>query len=379
MTDTLTTYSTLYGRSSTGATLVWWMEQEGNKYRTNSGIKDGQIVTSDWTVAKPKNTGKANATTGEEQATAEVLSKYKKKRKEQYKDSIDDIDDKQFIEPMTAKKYKDYKDKIDFFNGEWIYQIKYNGARCVASQKGLYTRTGEEYQSVPHIWIDLQAFFQDYPEAVLDGELYNYDLRQSLNELMKLINKKVHITVDDYYASAEKVRYYVYDGYRNEADKVTPYIIRKAWIDETLPKYTKMYRAVPDYEIGSEVELSSLFNSVVNDGQEGLMGRLKHAPYEHKRSKNLLKIKAEDSSECKILKINDGDGNWANKCKTFTIEWNGKVFDASLKGGKDDAIEIWNNQADWVGKENVTFLYNGLTGLGVPNFARIDCRNCFKR
>lgn len=26
----------------------------------------------------------------------------------------------------------------------------------------------------------------------------------------------------------------------------------------------------------------------------------------------------------------------------------------------------------------VTFLYNGLTGLGTPNYARMDIKNCFK-
>jgi len=37
----------------------------------------------------------------------------------------------------------------------------------------------------------------------------------------------------------------------------------------------------------------------------------------------------------------------------------------------------WNSDPTLLGKE-VTFLYMGLTGLGTPNFARVDPDNCFK-
>lgn len=59
-------YSNLYTRDSLGNVRVWYMEQEGDKYRTTSGLLDGEKVTSEWTVAKPKNVGKRNETTGEQ-------------------------------------------------------------------------------------------------------------------------------------------------------------------------------------------------------------------------------------------------------------------------------------------------------------------------
>ena len=74
----------------------------------------------------------------------------------------------------------------------------------------------------------------------------------------------------------------------------------------------------------------------------------------------------------------EGKGNWSGTAKTATLEWEGRTFDATFKGNQEELAVILKNQKDWLGKE-VTFLYNGLTGLNIPNFARIDVKNCFKR
>lgn len=156
------------------------------------------------------------------------------------------------------------------------------------------------------------------------------------------------------------------------------YLERKAMIDSIIIKTCLKYcREVPSIPVESHDQLMAFYDSVVEEGQEGIMLRQKHSKYENKRSKNLLKLKPEDSSEGKILAMHEGDGNWSGVCKTFTIEWEGKIFDATFKGSKEEAAQCWKEQDFWIGKI-VTFLYNGLTGLGVPNFARIDYNNCIK-
>jgi hypothetical protein len=49
-----------------------------------------------------------------------------------------------------------------------------------------------------------------------------------------------------------------------------------------------------------------------------------------------------------------------------------------FKGTYEKRAVILKDKKNWLDKE-VTFLYNGLTGLGTPNFARIDISNCFKK
>ena len=84
------TYEPLYSRDSLNRIRVWQMEQNGSQYRTVAGLQDGEKVTSDWTVAEPKNTDKKNATSGSEQSTKEIEAKYKKQKKTGYFEDIKD-------------------------------------------------------------------------------------------------------------------------------------------------------------------------------------------------------------------------------------------------------------------------------------------------
>lgn len=370
-------YSNLYTRDSLGNVRVWYMEQEGDKYRTVSGLLEGEKVTSEWTVAKPKNVGKKNETTGEQQAASEVESRYKKQKKTGYSEDVNDIDKPQYVEPMLAKLYRDYHDEIDLSKGEWLLQCKLNGMRCIATKDGLFTRKGERYLSVPHIEEALRPFFESHPEAVLDGELFNHDFRQSLNEISKLVRKTVHITDSDLKRSRELVHYYIYDGYGFGLDKDHPYHERKQWIDSNvIGSYTHVAK-VEDHPLSSREDLDRHYQTLVDEGHEGAILRSKKMKYEHKRSKNLLKVKPEMDSEAKILKVIEGSGNWGGTAKTATLDWNGKVFDATFKGTQEQLREVLKNQSEWVGR-TVTFLYNDTTGLGTPNFARIDVDNCLK-
>lgn len=373
-------YDTLYSIDSTGKTRTWRQEQQGNKYRTISGVKGSDnLVTSEWTVCEGKNVGKKNATSGVSQAEAEVLAKYKKQLKTGYAKSEKDASKgTSYVEPMLAKELDDYIEKIDFTKGVLV-QNKYNGARCVATLEDgevvLKSRKGELWVSVPHINKDLESFFAKFPDAVLDGELYNYDLREKLNELMKLVRKTKDISAEDLRKSEQMVRFYVYDGYNNNSD--TSYSVRKAWIDETVPKYSKHYRKVKTTLVYSMKDVDKIYETFLADGEEGAIIRVADSPYEHKRSKFLLKYKPEDDDEAVIVDLIEGTGNWSNTAKTATLKWKGKTFDATFLKSYELGVERLKNKKDWIGK-TVTFLYTGLTGLGTPNYARIDPENCFK-
>jgi ATP-dependent DNA ligase len=127
----------------------------------------------------------------------------------------------------------------------------------------------------------------------------------------------------------------------------------------------------------SEKECCDIYQEYVDDQYEGAMVRL-NGPYEHKRSSLLMKMKPEDDSEGVILDIQEGVGNWAGTGKIISLRWKNKEFNATFKGTHEQAVEFLKNKNKWIGK-TVTFLYNGLTGLFVPNFARVDYENCLKQ
>lgn len=377
---------TLYSRTNTGAIQQWTAQIDGNKYRFEYGQTDGEKVLTEWTVCKPKNVGRANATTAEEQALSEAQNKWDKKAKTGYTPDIKKIDScTSYVEPMLAKDFEEYVAKLNFTGGLFV-QNKYNGVRCVATFDGskvvLKSRKGELWLAVPHINADLEKLFKKNPDAVLDGELYNYDLRQKLNELSGLARKQKakELTPELFAKTEDMVRFYVYDGYDFEGmDQSVPYRQRKAWIDENLPKYTKYCRKVPTHTVKSVAELETIYQSYLADGEEGAIIRLPESAYENKRSKNLLKYKPEYDDECEILKVLPGDkGKAQYLASKATIKWKDKVFEATFMGTEEVRTQILKEKHKWEGKKNVTFKHIGLSGKGVPNSARIDPDNCFK-
>ncbi len=377
-------FPTLYSRTSTGAIQTWQIIVEGDQFYVIAGQQDGKKVTSEPTVCEAKNVGRANATTPQEQALSEAQSKWDKKIKLGYTTDVTKIDSSiSFVEPMLAKNFEDRLDKIDWNEGVFV-QNKYNGARCVATYENgrvvLKTRKGEEYISVSHINKDLEKFFADYPSAVLDGELFSYEYRQKLNELMSIVRKTKKITPDDLQKSEEMVCYYIYDCYNigPATDVCVKYSSRKKRLDELLPKYSKYYRKVETELAHSLDEVRAIFNKYVDDGQEGVIVRVPHSPYEHKRSSFLLKWKPLEDSEAVIVDIQEGSGNWSGTGKIITLKWNDKIFNATFKGTMEEGAKFLKDKKNWIGKE-VKFQYNGLTGLSVPNYARVDISNCDPR
>jgi len=377
------TFDTLFTKDTLGNIRIWYMEQNGNKYRTVSGLSDGEKVTSEWSHAEAKNVGRSNETTAIEQATAEIEAKYKKQLKTGYHKNIKDVDQgTSYVEPMLAQPLHKLSKQPDFAKETWGMQCKFNGNRCVATKDGLFTRKGEKYMSVFHIENALKPFFEEYPKAVLDGELFNNDLRQQLNEISKLIRKTKHIEATDFAESEKKVRFYIYDGYNFRGksdilDENVPYIERKNWIDSVVIPLSKYLVEVETKIVKSNDHMNELFVDLLNDQQEGGILRKMDAPYEHKRSKNLVKVKSEDDDEGTILGITDGDGKWKGAATNVTLKWKNVTFDAVFKGSYERRAEILKEKNKWLGKE-VTFLYMGLTGKGTPNYGRVDPDNCFK-
>jgi hypothetical protein len=77
--------------------------------------------------------------------------------------------------------------------------------------------------------------------------------------------------------------------------------------------------------------------------------------------------------------INEGTGNWSGKAKIISLRSvDGKLtFDASFKGTMEQAEQVLRDKDKWLDKV-VTICYNGLTGLGTPQFAQFDINNCIK-
>lgn len=375
----------LYSRTSTGAIQEWRVELLGNRFRTVSGQQGGKAVTSEWTICEGKSIGKKNETSPDEQAAAEAQSKWTKKARMGYTEDINKVDTCMvYVEPMTANKLLECLKKIVWKLGVLV-QNKYNGHRCVARMENgkvvLRTRTGKLYgKVVQHIENDLKSWFAEAPDSVLDGELFNNDLRTRLNDISSLIRKGKDATDAEVAEARDLIRFYVYDGYIGESTELgedNHYITRKTWLDKMIVKHTKYCSVVKTEWAYSLAEVDVIYFRYLADEQEGAIIRLPNSTYEHKRSNNLLKYKPYEDDECLILALQEGTGNWAGTAKTATVRWKGIEFKATFMGSKALGAYRLKHPEEWVNKE-CTFRYNGLTGKGVPNYARINPENCFE-
>lgn len=325
---------TLYKIDTKGKTRQWSIEVSGDKYRTISGLIDGEKVTSGWTVATPKNVGKSNETTPEQQAILEAEAEVTKKLEQGgYFEDIVDIHKETYFQPMLASTYEDIKN----FNPAGVYsQPKLDGIRCVTTKAGMFSRNGKEFVSCPHIQEALVDLFNLFPYVVLDGELYNHDLRDNFNEIASLI-KRQKTTEASLKETRGKVQYHIYDAYFPNAPDL-PFEDRSLNIRKAIFDFTDNEIIVPVWtqKSFSQEELDADYSRMMENGFEGQMIRIAKSKYENKRSKNLIKRKEFVDKEFPILDIIEGEGNWAGYAKSVLIQ---------LEDGSTCASGIRGNQA----------------------------------
>ena len=320
---------TLYSRTSTGAIQEWTIIVENDLYRTCYGQVGGKIQSTEYTLCKPKNEGKANATTGAEQALKEAKALWKKKKDSGCFEDINDIDKMIFTEPMLAKKYEDYADEIVFP----VYsQPKLDGIRCVARKDGLWSRNGKKFVSVPHIEEALKPVFEKYPNLVLDGELYCDKFSNDFNAICSLV-KKTKPTEQDLKDSADSIQYWVYDVIHKMNFSLRMNLLMNEIYSDIKDK--EIIKCVETLNVWDVKSLDDLYEKYINEGYEGQMVRL-DKPYENKRSKSLLKRKEFQDKEYIILDILEGEGNRSGGAGAMVFQnEEGVRFISNIKGSRE--------------------------------------------
>lgn len=345
------TYPTLYTVDNLGRVRVWLMQRAGDKYRSVSGTEDGLRTKSGWTVATPKNEGRKNGTTGEEQAHAEMMAEYGKKLKRKYYEDRASVGGSKHVSPMLAQKYTSVPE------GLFYTQPKLDGMRCVASKDGLFSRTGERFTSCKHVEEALAEFFVDENANVtLDGELYNHKLRDDFSRLASLIRGGKR--------QAPEVQYHVYDGVWCGQN----FGARSVWLKENVPWSPTVHR-VETLAVSSEAQLDEAFGRFLSLGYEGQMVRL-DGPYECKRSKLLLKRKEFEDQEFPVLAVEEGLGNWAGYAKRIILSLpDGRTFGAGVKGDQTFTKQLLLSARSEKGAPRLaTVRYQNLTPDGIPRF-----------
>ena len=265
------------------------------------------------------------------------------------------------IKPMLA--YKVDKKPIDW--SEKVYmQPKLDGVRCVLQldDKGeVYasSRTGKPWLNIAHILEDLKPSFDLNPDMILDGELYNHDLRDDFNKIISLVRKTKPTDLDRSEA-AKLVQFHCYD-YANTQEDYSTRMNNLVCSDF----YSYCVKYVPTKFVYSYKGAKELHKTNLKAGYEGSILRLDE-PYQRKRSYNLQKFKDFHDTEATIIGYVPGKGKRTGTLGKFLmIDDEGIEFGCPPGKGYDYSMltNILNNIHDYIGK-TATFTYFERTPAG---------------
>ena len=354
----------LFKKTVTGATQEWQIFFENGEYYTVSGQTDGKKITNTPTRCKGKNVGKKNETTADAQAELEARAKWQKKRDEGYVDDVDALDGAMPLryDPMLAKDYSDYADKLEFpvYN-----QPKLDGLRCIVTRQGVYSRQWKPFATLQHIRDALQPAFDKYPELLaVDGEMYSHKLKDKFEEIVSIV-KQPKASAADIEKCKKSIQYHVYDIVtKGNID----FKQRRADYNYLVTEINSPYIvAVDTLCADNQEELDLAFQEYMDEGYEGQMIRTWNSLYQHKRTKDLLKRKDFHENEYEIVGYKEGKGSREGCIILRLAMSDGKEFDSVPVGGIEYQKRLWTRRLDILGMQ-ATVKYQNLSSDGIPRF-----------
>ena len=221
------------------------------------------------------------------------------------------------IKPMLA--YKAGIKPIDFSEQVYI-QPKLDGVRCLFTKDGAFSRTGKQFMNVKHIEDELQPLFSDYPNLILDGELYNHALKNDFEKIISLVRKQKP-TDDDRLEAKSLVQFHWYDIIDDDNDIL--FIDRNKFIYELLSDFFPGADAhhvfsLVTIRVDSLDKARAIHDANLAGGFEGSIIRLNRV-YECKRSYNLQKFKDFSDKEATIIGHVEGKGKRAGTLGKFIM------------------------------------------------------------
>jgi DNA ligase-1 len=264
------------------------------------------------------------------------------------------------IKPMLA--YKLNQHKINF--KEFIYmQPKLDGVRCLFTKDGAFSRTGKQFMNVQHIKEELQEFFDQNPAMVLDGELYNHNLRNDFEKIISLVRKQKP-TDEDRSEARKLTQYHVYDYTNTSMSNMVNYKYRLNQLTCS-DIYTSSIHYVESRRVKSMKQAKDFHIRKLAEGYEGSILRT-NTPYKHGRSWGLMKFKDFHDAEATIVDYQEGKGKRLGTIGKFIMQDDdGNVFGCPPGKGYNysDMKCILENIHKYMG-QRATFTYFERTKAG---------------
>lgn len=292
---------------------------------------------------------------------------------------------------MLAQKYFDDPDKLLPEGTEFILTEKLDGVRCVyvSTVNGkFFSRQGQAFEGL----IELEDECKNLPLGfAYDGELLlennnNLDSKDLYRETMKVVSSDKEkrniifnifdmIPIEDFYK-----------GYCNIPAEIRKRNISDLFFTPIWEINKKSFKYIKEVEVlyqgDNKQVIEEYLNKITKVGGEGVMINIAQAPYECKRSKNLLKVKKMQTADVRVIALEPGTGKNYNKLGALRVEFIGpdnKIYTCSVGSGlsDEDRLIFWNHP-ELIEDKIIEIQYfeissnqNGGYGLRFPVFKHI--------
>jgi len=273
---------------------------------------------------------------------------------------------------MLAHKFD--INKVDYTQPEGYYiQPKLDGIRCVFTANGAWSRNDKKFMNLKHIEMALKPFFEQQPDVVLDGELYNHKLKHDFEKIVSLVRKQKP-TEEDRRNAQHLIQFHVYDYFSMDSHYEN-YQTRMHNLN-VADFYGPCIKHVPSYRVRKHEEALNMHcDAFLSNGYEGSILRDGSALYKHGRSYGLMKFKDFSDTEATIVGYEIGKGKRTGTLGKFLMmDDDGNKFGCPPGKGYNykDLKNMLENIQDYIG-QRATFTYFQRTNAGSYRHPLFKC------
>ena len=224
-----------------------------------------------------------------------------------------------------------------------IIQPKIKGERAIVEWFGnepvLISSYGNECKFLDHIKDKLKALYKSIGPAPLDGELYTHGWGQE--QISGILRSTVNKHPD-----TEGLEYHIFDVRSTATCKSRSLYVFNLRASKLIHTEGNPLRFVDTFWIESK-NWMKFANGFVEQGYEGAILRKETAPWEAKRTVNMLKFKPTEKDNYLVLKVNeaiDKEGMAKGMVGSFTVKAHDTDESFKVGAGKmkhSRRIELW--------------------------------------
>ena len=269
--------------------------------------------------------------------------------------------------PMLAYPVSDKP--IDYTKPVFI-QPKLDGVRCLIQYDNnkvtAYSRTGKVWKNIEHILEELAPWFKNNQKIVLDGELYNHDLRNDFEQIISIVRRQTPDDID-MLNSREMVQFHCYDIIHEDNDTFES---RNSFIKNCLPE-SYCVKHVETLQT-DEAQANFIHTKNLEKGYEGSIVRTNDV-YQCKRSHSLRKFKDFHDTEALLVDWVEGKGKRVGTIGKFmAMDKDKNIFGMPVMDKFKYLQDNFEEMKTWVGKV-ATFTYFERTKAGSYRHPLFKC------